>query len=259
MSKAAICFTQEPSPQRREAIEELAEAARAYKAGDFVEAQKRSERALELNPANQTAPFYIARSIHAQYKPGVNTTENIEKARAAITAYRRILARDPNNEEAYKAIAFLLGDIKENEEQREWIMRRATDETLPADKRAEAYIALASKDWDCSYEITESPEIKYASQRKGQLIIRYRRPKNESDFLRAKQCATNGLENTERAISLEPDNDVAWSYKGNLLIEMAKLSEMDGLRAERVEYERQSAEAMQRNAELREEKARREP
>src|SRR5215210_5764247 len=90
---------------RIRAKNELNEAARAYKEGHFAEAEQRSRRALELDPLNKTAPAFIARSIHAQYKPGVDTPENIEKARQSIEAYQKLLAQNPNNEEAYKAIA----------------------------------------------------------------------------------------------------------------------------------------------------------
>jgi tetratricopeptide (TPR) repeat protein len=254
-----ITPVREPSPLWREAIEELIEAARAYRAGRFAEAQKHSERALELNPANKTAPFYIARSTHAQYRPGDAAPENIEKARAAIIAYQRILASDPNNEEAYKAIAFLLGDIKEDKKQRAWILRRATSESVPKDKRAEAYTALASRDWKCSDDITELPENKLVTNGKGEAITRYRRPKAQADFVTAWQCAVSGLDNIERAIGLAPDDDVAWNYKGHLLFEMAKLAEMNGQHAEQLKYRRQADEAWARDKELKEEKEKRKP
>jgi Flp pilus assembly protein TadD len=49
----------------------LNEAARAYREGRFVEAEQYSRRAQELDPNNKTAPMFIARTIHAQYRPGV--------------------------------------------------------------------------------------------------------------------------------------------------------------------------------------------
>src|SRR3954468_5160079 len=56
---------------RIRAKNEINEAARAYKAGRFAEAQQHSERALQLYPDDKNAPLFIARSIHAQYKQGV--------------------------------------------------------------------------------------------------------------------------------------------------------------------------------------------
>lgn len=242
-----------------EAIDELTEAVRAYKAGKFAEAQQHAERALKLNPPNKIAPLFIARSIHSQYKPGVNTPENILKARAAIIAYERILARDQNNDEAYRAIAFLLGDIKEEEKQRQWILQRATGESVPKDKRAEAYTVLASRDWKCSYDITELPENKTVTNRKGAEIISYRKPQNQADFVAAWKCAVSGLEKIERAISLAPKDDAAWSYKGHLLFEMAKLAEMNGQRKQQAEYRQQADEAWAQSTALQAAKEQRAP
>src|SRR2546426_12391607 len=88
---------------RIRAKNELNEAARAYREGHFTEAEQRSRRALELDPDSKTALSFIARTIHAQYRPGVQTPENIAKANEAIQAYQQILQKDPKNEEAYKA------------------------------------------------------------------------------------------------------------------------------------------------------------
>ena len=50
---------------------QLNEAARAYHDGHFEEAEQYSLRAHELDPDNKTALLFIARTIHAQFKPGV--------------------------------------------------------------------------------------------------------------------------------------------------------------------------------------------
>src|SRR6185312_1013250 len=112
---------------RIRAKNQLNEAARAYHEGHFDEAEGYSRRALELDPNSKTAPLFIARSIHAQYRPGVQAPENIAKANEAIQAYQRILERDPKSDEAYKAIAYLYGATKEDEKLRSWISSRATD------------------------------------------------------------------------------------------------------------------------------------
>ena len=84
-----------PSVAEAQAKQELNEAAKAYREGNFAEAQVHSERALLLDPQNKTAPYFVARTIHAQYKPGDFTPENVAKARQAIIAYQRILERSP--------------------------------------------------------------------------------------------------------------------------------------------------------------------
>src|ERR1041384_6161827 len=140
---------------RIRAKNQLNEAARSYREGRFVEAEQHSREAAELDPNNKTAPMFIARTIHAQYRPGVQSPENIAKAQEAIKAYQDILARNPKDGEAYKAIAYLYEAIHEDAKLRQWISDRATSDATEPDKWAQAYVVLASKDWDCSFKITE--------------------------------------------------------------------------------------------------------
>src|SRR5882672_8502783 len=97
---------------RVRAKNQLNEAAQAYHDGHFEEAEQYSRKAADLDPDSKTAPLFIARSIHAQYRPGVQAPENIAKANEAIQAYQKILEKDPKSEEAYKAIAYLYGATK---------------------------------------------------------------------------------------------------------------------------------------------------
>ena len=123
---------------RIRAKNELNEAARAYREGRFPEAEQHSRRAAELDPNNKTAPMFIARTIHAQFRRGVQSPENLAKANEAISAYQQILEKNPKDEEAYKAIAYLLGEIKEEAKLRQWIQNRAASDATEPEKRAEA-------------------------------------------------------------------------------------------------------------------------
>src|SRR5438309_7433981 len=79
---------------------ELNETARTYKEGHFEEAEQHAKRALELDPNNPTAPIFIARVLHQQYKPQVPDPENVAKGHEAIDAYKRVLQSHPDNDEA---------------------------------------------------------------------------------------------------------------------------------------------------------------
>ena len=230
--------------------QELDEAARLYREGKFAEAQVHSERALLLDPQNKSAPYYVARTIHAQYKPGDFTPENTAKAREAIIAYQRILEGSPFDDEPYKAIAYLYGAIKDEAMVRQWILQRAENVSFANDKRAEAFVVLASKDWDCSQKITETPAIKVTTVRENKTYINYRMPKARVEFERANECANRGLEMANMAITLTPENESAWSYKTNILLELAKLAEMSGDVQGKSELDRQYDQALKRTNEL---------
>jgi tetratricopeptide (TPR) repeat protein len=214
---------------RIRAKNELNEAARTYREGHFDEAEQHSRRALELDPNSKSAPSFIARTIHAQYRPGVQSPENVAKANEAIQAYQQILQKDPKNEEAYKAIAYLYGATKDEDKLRSWISARANDASVEPAKRAEAYIVLASKDWDCSFKITELPANKTTTLNEGnRASVAYKKPTDQKEFDSAQACVKRGLEEIENAIKLDPNSESAWSYKTNLLLEAKKLAEMDG-------------------------------
>jgi hypothetical protein len=237
---------------RIRAKNQLNEAARAYREGKFDEAEQHSRQAAQYDPTNKTAPMFIARTIHAQYRPGVQTPENIAKAQKAIEAYQVILQNNPNDEEAYKAIAYLYGAIKEEDKLRQWISARAANESTEPEKRAEAYIVLASKDWDCSFKITELPANKVTTvdTSNNKATVSYKKPKDQKDFDSAQMCVKQGLAEAENAIKFDPNNESAWSYKTNLLLEASKLAEMDGKTDAKAEYQKQYDVALKRTTEL---------
>ena len=51
-------------------------------------------------------------------------------------------------------------------------------------------------------------------------------------------CVKQGLAEAENAIKFDPNNESAWSYKTNLLLEASKLAEMDGRRIRRLSIRR---------------------
>jgi len=231
---------------------QLNEAARAYREGRFLEAEQHSREAAALDPDNRTAPMFIARTIHAQYRPGVQAPENIKKAQEAIEAYQTILAQNPKDEEAYKAVAYLHGAIKEDDKLRKWISDRAGNDQAEPVKRAEAYVVLASKDWDCSFKITEQPGVKTTTvdPSNNKATISYKKPKEQKDFDQAQMCVKQGLSEAENAIKFDPNNESAWSYKTNLLLEASKLAEMDGKTDQKAQYTKDYEAALKRTTEL---------
>ena len=237
---------------RIRAKNQLNEAARAYREGRFLEAEQHSREAATLDPDNKTAPMFIARTIHAQYRPGVQQPENVAKAQAAIDAYQQILAQNPKDEEAYKAVAYLYGAIKEDDKLRKWISDRAANDQAEPEKRAEAYVVLASKDWDCSFKITEQPSVKTTTidPSNNKATVSYKKPKEQKDFDQAQMCVKQGLSEAENAIKFDPNNESAWSYKTNLLLEASKLAEMDGKTDQKAQYTKEYDAALKRTTEL---------
>lgn len=242
LAAAASVFGQGNAEAARK---ELNEGARAYRSGRFAEAEQRFRRALELDPEGKNTRLFIARAIQQQYKPGLQTPENLAVGERAVAAYQDILARDPGNEDAYKAVVFLYGQMKNDDKVLELLLQSANDFSLPNGRRAEAFTILASKRWQCSYDITEQKENKATVQNPDKILVQYKMPADQGDFLRARQCASEGLQLAEQAVALSPKNTNAWSYRANLLREAAKLSEMEGDAGQQAEYTRQYEEALE--------------
>ncbi len=231
---------------------QLNEAARSYRDGKFVEAEQHSREAAALDPDNKTAQMFIARTIHAQYRPGVTAPDNIAKAQQAIEAYQQILAKNPQDDEAYKAIAYLYGAIKEDDKLKQWITARATNEATDATKRAEAYVVLASKDWDCSFKITELPTNKTTTidPVSNKATVSYKKPTDQKEFDQIQMCVKQGLAEAENAIKFDPGSEAAWSYKTNLLLEASKIAEMNGQADQKQQYQKDYEAALKRTTEL---------
>jgi tetratricopeptide (TPR) repeat protein len=237
---------------------ELNDAAQSYRDGHIEEAEQHAKRALYLDPDNPTAPIFVARIIHQQYKQGVDTPDNIAKAKEAIEAYKQVLAKDKTNEEAYKAISVLYAFTKDEKNLRDWIMARANDASMSSEKRADAYAILSGKDWDCSFRVTELPDVKQTDPGGGSPKVTYKKPKEQKDYDRIQHCVVQGLQEAETAIKLDANNESAWSYKTNLLLESAKIADMNGEADKKVQFQKQADVAQKRATALSEERRKKE-
>lgn len=232
----------------------LNEGVRAYKDGRFQDAQQRSEEILNtLHPIEEgeqpdttqkNALTLRAYSIQQQYKPGVETDENKKLAEDAVSAYQQIMKHNPDDEVAYNQIAVIYRQLKEEGKERDWLMQRANLESAPKEKRAEALVVLASKQWKCSYDITESNK----SVNKQTAVVSFKKPDDPSQIGQAQTCVAEGMRLAEQAINFNPNSPDAWTYKTNLLREKARLAQMDGKADEqkRFDEEANKAEEIQR-------------
>jgi tetratricopeptide (TPR) repeat protein len=239
-----------PAAQRQrtpteQARDEWNRGAVAYRAGRFAEARRHFERVRELDPKMKDVRLYIVRSIHQQYRPGVEDAENIARGEEAVTAYEALLADEPANDDAFKGLVGLLGQMRSPERLRDAVMRRANDASLPVAKRVEALMPLAAADLKCSRDVTERNK-EAAAEQAGKTTTRYKMPADTGEFYRAQQCATNGLGYVEQALQLAPDETRALTTRAGFLRELSKLAEMEGNTGQKDFYDAQHAEMAQR-------------
>jgi hypothetical protein len=204
------------------------------------------ERLLQTDPANLNARKVLLGILAAQIKPGDISPENIALIRKAIDAYKEVLPNPQLTADEKRRIdsflMFLYGRISRDEQRKE-LERRAVDPTRTAKDRSELYTVLAGQSWDCSYKITDLPEVKLMVVKGNNATVIYKKPAAQKDFESAQACVKRGLDEAETALKLDPDNESAWSYKMNLLLEAAKLAEMEGDSIHKAAYRKQSDEA----------------
>ena len=212
----------------------------------YAAARARIERLLQTDPTNADARKVLLGVFAAQIKPGDTSAENITAIRNAIAAYQDALHSPQltaaEKDRIDKFVVLLYGRIS-RDEQRNELERRAIDPMRDAKDRSSAYTVLASQSWDCSFKITELPEVKLVVMNGNQSTVTYKRPAAQKDFDSAQACVKRGLDEVESAIKLDPDNENAWSYKTNLLLEAAKLAEMEGDQTRKAAFRKQSDEA----------------
>lgn len=222
---------------REAAAKELLAGARAYREGRFAEAEQRFRQALELDPSQKNAPLFIARAIQQQYKHGDTSPENVATGERAVAAYQDILNRDPQDEDAYKAMVFLYGKLGRWDRVEDVLSMRANDPAVSAEKRAEALVILASRRWQCSYDVT-GPEEKWTGATR-------RRPRIDAgDLIKARQCVDEGMAFIEQSVSLDPKGPLVWAYKAHLVREASKLAEVEGDAGRKADYDMQYEEAL---------------
>jgi len=261
------------------AQKELDAGAQAFRERRFAEAERHFRRALELDPEGKNTRLLVARAAQQQYKPDDPSPENVAAGERAVAAYQEVLAKEPANEDAYKAVLYLYTQMKNEQKVNEFLLGRANDFSLPEGRRAEAFTVLAGKQWKCSHDVTEQKVNKTTEQKVEQKpeqkpgqqpeqkaenkpekpVVKYKMPADQGDFIRARQCMSEGLQLAEQAVALAPKSPNAWSYKANLLREAAKLAEMEGDAAGHAEYTRQYEEASGRQRQLAQEQRQAKP
>jgi tetratricopeptide (TPR) repeat protein len=217
-----------PTPSdRARAAEEMKQGAMAFRARKYDEAQRHYRSAFTLDPSQKTALVLLARSIRAQYKPGVKDPRNLAKAKEAIATYEQALEADPNQDEAFAAVIDLYGALDQNGKKREWLLKRAGSVQLAKQKRSAAYRGLLELGLNCVQESGNSAAA-------------------------ADQCGAEGLRAADNAISLGGDEEPILVRKAQLLREMARTARSSGGAATPEAYEQQALAAEKRVTELRE-------
>lgn len=134
--------------QKLKARDELNKGVAAYKSVKYQLAVEHFKRAVELDPTLLNARLYLATAYANQYVPGSQTDENLRVGEQAISEFERVLVMDPNNLGSISGIASLYFQMKRMEEAKEFYRKQiALDPNNP-----EAYYSVGVIDWTMTYQ-----------------------------------------------------------------------------------------------------------
>ena len=203
---------------------------------DYASAQKTVERLLASDPKNPNLQKLLLGVQARQVKPDDKSADNIGRIHKVIQGYSQALKdlqlTADEKRQVDSTLIFLYRQLGEDELKQE-LLRRASDTQQSAKYRADAYLVLASRSWDCSVKITMTipgPDASAAQK--------------------AQTCVNDGLGYVNKALSLEADNESGWSYKSELLWQAVKLAGLKGDQAQKASYQNQYNEARKRTQEL---------
>lgn len=105
---------------RLAARDQLNKGVESYKAGKYEEAIGHFQKATELDPNLPMAKSYLATALSQNVVPGLDTPSNLKTAQQAISIFKEVLAKDPNDINSLKQIAGIYFSVKELDKAKEW-------------------------------------------------------------------------------------------------------------------------------------------
>ena len=189
-----------------QARDQLNKGVEAYKNAKFEEAIDHFQRAERLDPSLTMAPLYLATAYAQQVVPDANTPENTKDAQMAITAYQKVLDKDPKDLNALKGTAAVYLNTGKLDEAKQW-----QEKALAVDpKDPVAHYTIGVIDWRQAYRNAIQTRNGLNMQDNGDMI----KDKKACAALQDQNTplVTEGIQQLQQAVDLRPAYDDAMSY-----------------------------------------------
>lgn len=204
------------------AKDKLNQGVIAFNEGNRETAKAFFKDAIEYYPDNAVAWLYMGAAQVRDYKEeDKDKAKQTELANEALKTFEKALdlagSNCTNRDNAVGNIAAIYDDLKDENNWRTWMLKRAEDSCTPDEGKVSSYKAIATRYYSCSLEETN----RYAD--KGKLAVNdmfhYRDmdyPAALPDKKKTEDCVTKGLEYIEKALEKDPEDADALFYKGLL-------------------------------------------
>jgi len=230
----------------------VVDGAKAFQERKFEQAEALFREGIAADPEFETeeaklAERFLANTLQSQF--GINR-KNTDKAEQAIVVFKSVLAKNPGDGRAFRAIAGLLRAVGKEDEWLKLVTERSNNPAVPGDQRADVLTSLAARQYSCANEISDSDEVK----KQAGDVYKFSKPAKAEDFASLKKCTEEGMALIDKALALQKEanveSDYTWSYKANLLIQKMRIAEMDGDKVAQERFKNEAETAKDKYREL---------
>jgi len=193
---------------RLAARDQLNKGVEAYKATHYEEAIGHFQKASELDPTLTNAKAYLATAYAQNVVPGLDSPENIKSAEQAMTIFKDVLEKNPQDVNSMKQIAGINFSIKRLQEAKDWQKK-----VIALDpKDAEAAYTIGVIDWTMAHENALKALVPAGLNDDGE--GNPKAPKNVIEPLKALNgpLVEDGLQSLNQAIANRANYDDAMTY-----------------------------------------------
>jgi len=230
----------------------------SFKNAQFDAAVEDFKQAKELDPDLINARLYLATAYASQYIPGAPSDENMRHGQEAITEYKDVLDKDPNNLSAIDGLASILYqmagqpfDEKKFEESKTYYEKHIA--LKPQDPQP--YYSIGVIDWALAYRGNTEMRADYNKAHINKQV-------KDTDPLppdvrkaytdKYQALVDDGITNLKKAVELKPDYDDAMTYLNLLYRRKADMVEST---AERDQYTKMADDLLDKVKEIKQKRA----
>ncbi len=215
------------------AKDKLNQGAISYNQGRTREAQQYFRDSLKWDDKSAIAHLFYGATLVKDYK-NVEGADKTRIANEALDVYKKALDLTANNcrnrDNAISYIASIYDDLEDNDNWREWILKRTESDCAEKDVKATTFYTVAVKYWEAAKFQTDRYQDKTAQD-----PFHYRNMDYAAalpDKAKAEEAVAKGLEFVEKALQEDPQYVDAMYYKSLLYRQRQMLTKEEPKRKE---------------------------
>ena len=215
---------------RLHANDQINKGVADFKNARYESATVHFQEAAKIDPDNPNPRIYLATTYASQVVPGLKSADNDKLTQQALTNFRMVLDKDPNNVIALKQIASLdrgLGKIDESKDYEKKVISISPNDP-------EAYDTIGGVDWSIAYKNANESLAAAGMTDKGDGNAKLPKPACLALTTKNMPYITEGMQYLQKAIELNPTYDEAMTYLSLLYRRKAdtECGNPDGIKAD---------------------------